>query len=174
MRNVALFVILVGLLSLGSAGLVHAEEDPSCTAPNVLIVLDVSGSMGLAAPGTKYTQAVDAVNAVTAQMDQEIRFGLLMFPRPDGQGCDMATQFQIPFALGQADAFYNLLDPNGSEFWGGPTSQHDTPMYQALDFCVGHPDFQGAPGEGPAQAQERGRTFQRYLGQCDRHHLLED
>ena len=109
-----------------------ATPTPQCAEPNVLVVFDVSGSMGKAVPGTKYTQAVDALTAATKGLDQDVRFGLLMFPDPKGSGCALATTPQIAMALGNAQAIFDLLDPTGATFWGGPTGTLDTPMVQAL------------------------------------------
>ena len=130
-RHRILPVLLVALASPAAA------QTPECAAPNVLIVLDVSGSMGKAEPGTKYTQAAEAIASFTAPLDQSVRFGLLLFPRPDGVGCDMSADVQVPLAVGNAQTIADLLLPGGASFWGGPTALHDTPMVQALGLAGG-------------------------------------
>ena len=120
-------------LTLAFTTSASAQITPECAEPNILILFDVSGSMGKAAPGTKYTQAVDALSAALPALQGDIRFGLLMFPAPDGQGCDLVTVPQVALGLENAGAIFDILDPGGAAFWGGPTASHDTPMYQALN-----------------------------------------
>ncbi len=129
-RFIPIFSLVLGLCC---ATAVQADVSPECAEPNILIVFDVSGSMGKAAPGTKYTQAVDALSSALPGLDSDIRFGLLMFPAPDGQGCDLVATPQVGLALDNAGPIFDLLDPTGADFWGGPTAVHDTPMYQALN-----------------------------------------
>ena len=138
MRNAVLTACLVALFPYSAA----AQITPECTEPDVLIVFDVSGSMGKAIPGTKYTLATNAIVAATKSLDDELRFGLLMFPEPAGQHCDLDPDPQIPLALNNGGAFSSLLQPGGGNFWGGPTGSHDTPMFQALDAVTSLPQLQ--------------------------------
>jgi hypothetical protein len=57
---------------------VHLSADP--TVPDMMIVLDRSGSMQEAG---RWTPSVSAVRSVTMQLDAQIRFGLALFPDPD-------------------------------------------------------------------------------------------
>ena len=123
-------LIALGGLALSTSSV---SADPLCTEPNLLVVFDVSGSMGKAVAGTKYTQATNALVAATTALDDEIRFGLLMFPEPAAGGCGLNPTPQISFALGNGPKFQSLLVPGGATFWGGPTANHDTPMFQALN-----------------------------------------
>jgi len=118
------------LLTMGNTA--WAQDTVDCAAPNVLLVFDVSGSMGKAIEGTKYTLAANAITQATQSLDQDVRFGLLMFPDPNGMYCDLDPTPQIDFELDNGPAIFSLLDPAGATFWGGPTATHDTPMYQAL------------------------------------------
>jgi hypothetical protein len=129
-KHVATCASAMGLFALATPS---ASADPLCTEPNLLVVFDVSGSMGKAVAGTKYTQATDALVTATTSLDDEIRFGLLMFPEPAAGGCGLNPTPQIGFALGNGPKFQSLLVPGGATFWGGPTANHDTPMFQALD-----------------------------------------
>ncbi len=128
------FIALIAACATASAQTIE------CNEPNVLLVFDVSGSMGKAVPGTKYTQAVAAITAATQALDDEIRFGLLMFPKPTqeaGVHCTLETAPQIEPALGNGPAIFDLISADGANFWGGPTGDHDTPMYQALQAAGG-------------------------------------
>ena len=118
--------LLLGPLCGAQAQTVECEE------PNVLLIFDVSGSMGAAKPGTKYTAAVAAIVAATTELDEDLRFGLLMFPDPEGMHCDLDPTPQIDFELGNGPAIFDLLDSEGANFYGGPQAVHDTPMLQAL------------------------------------------
>ena len=138
MRPAALALALV----LTTSGTAFAAG-PLCNEPNVLVVFDVSGSMGKASdPLSKYTSAATALAGSTTTLDDEIRFGLLMFPEPAGVGCDLDAAPQVPFAVGNGPVFDDLLLPGGATFWGGPTAKHDTPMYQALSAAAGLANLQ--------------------------------
>ena len=91
---------------------------------------------------------MDAISQAAFDLDAEIRFGMLMFPEPSQKGadatgpglgvhCDLDPKPQVGFALQNGDAIFNLIDPTGNNFWGGPTKWHDTPMYQALQAANG-------------------------------------
>ncbi len=121
-----------------------AQQGLDCQDPNVLITFDVSGSMGRAGrtPPSKYDQAVGAIHALTQSTEDDIRYGLLVFPEPGpapvycGDG-DFAVN--VPMALYNWDPIYRFISPTlynsttqNPQFFGGPRSDFDTPMYQAL------------------------------------------
>ena len=109
---------------------------PACEPPNVLILLDVSGSMNAAdKPDGKYAAAIAAIDAVVGAFDDAVRFGLMVFPDPDeGAGyCGVTTTLAVPPALHAGDAVRAFLFPDGIAFFGGPQAHFDTPMKQALD-----------------------------------------
>lgn len=58
--------------------------------PDLLIVLDHSGSMSSSAGGkSKWSHATAAVNGLVAKLTGQIRFGLMLFPKyPSGSSCD--------------------------------------------------------------------------------------
>jgi hypothetical protein len=60
-----------------SCDVVHLHTSPS--TPDMLIVLDRSGSMGVEG---RWTPSVDAVRAIVNQLQSQIRFGLALFPDP--------------------------------------------------------------------------------------------
>ena len=117
----------------------RAEATPACEPPNVLVLLDVSGSMGPAIPGTKYSQAAEALSQVVSEWDQALRFGVMLFPAADGLGCALAQTPDIAPGLGSGPSVADLLLPGSPGFWGGPTGQHDTPMVQALTWALSYP-----------------------------------
>lgn len=123
--------LVAGCLALSPR--VAAAQD--CTLPNILVLLDVSGSMS---NNSKYTQAVSGINTFMQTYQNRAQFGLGVFPRPnegassygycqiktDGGG---ALQNAVDFATGNRAAFNTYLNS-----FGGPKSTYDTPIYQAL------------------------------------------
>ena len=110
-----------------------AAEEPDCNEPNVLILLDVSGSMGPASdPTGKYMAAVTAVADIVTEYTWDIRFGLTVFPDPAEAYCGISTGTDVTPAIGTAELIKDYLLPGGTDFFGGPLANFDTPMYQAL------------------------------------------
>ncbi|MCB9546194.1 MAG: VWA domain-containing protein [Myxococcales bacterium] len=65
-------------LLLALAGVARAQQPvAACEEPNVLIVLDRSGSM---LEGRKWEQATEAITQVVRTFEHVIRFGLMVFP----------------------------------------------------------------------------------------------
>lgn len=136
---VGLVALVVGVRSADAA-------DPNCDPPNVLILFDVSGSMGGAGnPLSKYNQAVDAIEAVVhgvdsvsqVNLEDKIRFGLFTFPdylpgTSTSGFCGVSIDHVIEPEITNAAAIMSYIDPAGLAFFGGPTSKMDTPMFQAI------------------------------------------
>ena len=74
----------VALLAL--AGQAQAQVAGACEEPNVMIVLDRSGSM---LESRKWDNAVNATTRLTQAFQDQIRFGLMVFPY-SGQ-CTVST-----------------------------------------------------------------------------------
>lgn len=78
----------------------------------LLLIVDRSGSMNAAAPGygtTRWRGVRSAIEAVTAENDDRIAFGMSFFPAIGAvEGCETADVDLAP-ALGQADAIATLL-----------------------------------------------------------------
>ncbi|MCA9601598.1 MAG: VWA domain-containing protein [Myxococcales bacterium] len=83
--------------------------------PNVLIVLDKSGSMN---DGNRWTQAVPAVNNVVANLESNIAFGLMLFGY--AQTCGTG-QVVVQPVLGAASDIDDALDATGP-LGGTPTA----------------------------------------------------
>ena len=116
---------------------------PACQPPNVLILFDISGSM--AKPIAKFDQAVTAIDIVTAARDNDIRFGLTVFPKPysaaskSGGYCDVSEAPAVTLGTGNAAAIKSYL---GS--FGGPSHFNDTPIWQTLGAAALNTDLQDA------------------------------
>lgn len=106
-----------------------------CDAPDMLVVLDRTQSMHRRPDGTtpaahaesRWYLAIQAVEAVTAEFQSTIRFGLELFPRDPGTGCvtlaeriagTSATnatceegEVLVPPAIATATSIDNVLDP---------------------------------------------------------------
>src|SRR5688572_17545378 len=81
-----------------AAGIAWAEraDAASCTKPNILVVLDVSGSMNATVNGsTKYSQAVNGLDSALTTLETKANFGLLLFPSPKDQGYSVSDLCNI-------------------------------------------------------------------------------
>ncbi len=105
-----------------------AQEVGHCDAPQVLVVLDRSSSMGERAPlpdGTlKWNAATEALGTLVERFDESVDLGLMMFPSEDGE-CSPG-RVDVPVAPSSGDAVLGALGapPPYSGFW--------TPMAASL------------------------------------------
>jgi hypothetical protein len=112
------------------------EQDSSCGAqntpiavenlgdpPDLLIVLDRSGSMSSPIPmfppnfTSKWMIMRDALNALAAEFQDNIRFGLTEFPTNDDCAVDGAAALRVPIDLDQAPeimSYFATRSPNGN------------------------------------------------------------
>ncbi len=137
------------LLTFGAMLLAPAVASPApaqCDRPNILILLDVSGSMKSGTP-SKLEQATAGIEQAVGRYQDVASFGLMVYPRPAPSGdpgtgttygfCNVATGPAIGF--GQADAQQAIGDYLRSI--GTPHSDYDTPIYQALNAAGALPAF---------------------------------
>jgi len=125
----------------GCQGDVYSAES---VPPNVLVVLDRSGSMNSSAgggQGTKWNIAKGAIATLTEAYDGQIRFGLMLYPGTNqagnnGQQCGAGVVFIDP-ALDNADAIVDFLDDAGTTTYGTPTAE-------ALEALVDYPGLEDA------------------------------
>ncbi len=129
-----------------------AAPDPTCgeqqedievinngDPPDLLIVLDRSGSMGspldLLDPfgDSRWTVMVDALKTITVAQDNNIRFGLAVFPTDDN--CAVAAGTEVAIADITAAPIGAWLDGSGPN---GNTPAHFS-MQNALDVYAGIP-----------------------------------
>ena len=103
--------------------------------PNVLIVLDRSGSMEdeLGNSGSsKWEVAQDAVGQVVSQYDDEVRFGLSLYPGIDpacveGGSCSQGAVF-VEIGLGTAEPITDMLATVDTCSLGTPTAEALEPL----------------------------------------------
>ena len=119
-----------------------AEDDPppgpgqTCTQetfaiqtddPRILLVVDHSGSMDQEAtgyPGTKWTAAVDALSSVVTALDQDVAFGLMVYPEGGSDEDEVCSEagFSVAVAEQNADGVIDGLDAVGDPAGGTPTA----------------------------------------------------
>jgi hypothetical protein len=114
---------LIGMLNLG---------DP----PDMLVLLDRSGSMTLVLdglPNTRWEIMQAAVKELTAGLDDYLHFGLSVFP--NYADCEVASDIEIPIADLNATAIADFID--------GQWAAGNTPTLQALENAAAH--YQSIP-----------------------------
>lgn len=75
----------------GYCGCMGERVESQLVEPKVMILLDKSGSMDRSAggPDTKWEIAARAIENLLAEFDDQIHFGLLLYP--EGRGCDLGS-----------------------------------------------------------------------------------
>jgi len=115
------------------------------TTPDMLIVLDRSGSMKRGGIN-RWDPSVRAVKSITSSLDSKIRFGMMLFPKPcgfDDPACFLDAcapgELEVPVAVGTSGAIRALLDmtqPTG----GTPTGATLDAARMILDAQAAGPD----------------------------------
>jgi hypothetical protein len=104
-----------------------------CEPPNMLIVLDRSCSMRDGVMGTpKWDLAVQAINLLTTSYQDEIRFGMSLFPDIDPPSCGQ-LDIEIPVGDGNEQPIQDLL--NASLIQGDPLYP-DGPCVTNIDTAI--------------------------------------
>jgi hypothetical protein len=141
----------------------ECDESGQCTGcapPNMLIVLDRSCSMTSAVGNqTKWEIAVDAINTLTTDYVDTIRFGLSLFPDTEPTPCAQAS-IAIPVDEGNESAIQTLLtaslDNSDPNFPNNPcVTNIDTAMEQA----AAEPAFDDATRPGYALLITDGKQY---------------
>jgi hypothetical protein len=126
--------------------------------PNLMILLDRSGSMDADVPDTdlnRWEVAKMAIAQVTGNFDAQIRFGLTTYSSCMGSGCSAGTVV-VPIADMNANAINGFLDMtvgvgsnNGDSVNGEGLIEYlcdsgdpETSTGKSLDALVGHPSIQ--------------------------------
>ena len=117
----------LALTPLG-APVAWAQVPAICEQPNVLFVLDYSGSMN---ENDKWGQAISSLNQVTAAFDERLRFGLMRFPT--NQGCDVTNALWSPVQPRGGAAIRDSL--RGA---GYPSPYNMTPLGRAVGEAVSY------------------------------------
>lgn len=130
MRSVHVVLVLVAL-SL-QAGVARAEV--SCDAPQILVVLDQSSSMGERAPladGTlKWDASVTALTGLTHDFESSVDFGLMLFP---SAGECTPGAVTVPIAPNNADEIAAAL-PGPPPYSGNYTPMAES-LYEAAEYA---------------------------------------
>jgi hypothetical protein len=109
------------------------------TTPDMLIVLDRSGSMKRQGVN-RWDPSVSAVRAATSMLEDRIRFGLMMFPRGGrGASCEPG-EIDVPVAIESADEIDDSLNRAGAPSGGTPTGETLEAAFEALDPTATSPD----------------------------------
>ncbi|HEY3445935.1 MAG TPA: vWA domain-containing protein [Myxococcales bacterium] len=126
----------LGLAATAALGILASVPARAEKCPNMLILLDRSGSMTDPKPPpavSKWSIAVQAVNAFVPPRQSVMRFGLAVFPSFTGDGCTPPSDLEVSCEFYNADAIAHSLssgDPGGN-----------TPTSAALDQAAALPDL---------------------------------
>jgi hypothetical protein len=147
-------------LSLALAGLgavvPNAARAQDCPRPDVLVLLDISSTMGsVTEVDSRLNQALNALSDVLQNTQSQVRYGLMLFP-PLGYYpvyCAGPDDFapDVTLALDNWETIYNYLSPT---LYGSSDSNpyfdsrladsrddYDRPIYQALRSALHLPDL---------------------------------
>jgi len=125
MVSLALCLSLSFSLELSSPA--HAQGI-DCEQPNILFVLDYSGSMNR---NNKWTQAIDALTQVTVAFDARLRFGLMHFPTDGDCGVGGNYLWSPVAAQGGADVRQSLM---------GRSPSGNTPLARSVERAIEYYD----------------------------------
>ncbi len=130
MRTVQLATAFVLATALAAPRLALADD--SCTPGRLMLVLDKSSSMQTGTIGgvTKWSIAVDALDAVATEYEDSIELGLTVFPNPNE--CSPGTMLVEP-ATGNRGAIMGQLAS------APPDAGNWTPMAQTLEATAVEP-----------------------------------
>lgn len=110
-RLTASLTLALALATLSAPERVAHAQPSICEQPNVLFVLDYSGSMN---ENNKWSQAVDSLNQVTVAFDARLRFGIMHFPTDGNCGVNGAIWSPVqPNGGGGVRQSLNGRSPNG-------------------------------------------------------------
>jgi len=110
--------------------------------PSVMLVLDRSGSMAAPTPGlTPWASCSEALVQITAQMDYQIRFGLLLYPDDSSEeSCAAPAQPEVPISAMNADQIAETLESSPISSGGTPTAAALQSAYEYLAALEGETD----------------------------------
>jgi hypothetical protein len=130
------------------------DEDATCTDheldiervyPGVFILLDRSRSMKMRNDVTHeewdyWTPAVDGINSIVGALEEEVAFGLGLFPDPamdeERPNCFAMPSASNPVRMSNADAIAGTLARAGEPFGGTPTAGSLEAVLPALGIYV--------------------------------------
>jgi hypothetical protein len=123
-------------VAAGNPAMARASE---CSPSRLMVLLDKSSSMqtGTIDGETKWSIAVEGLDAVLTGFQETVELGLMTFPQPDE--CSPGAVDVEP-ALGSRAA---ILDALGAP---PPSAGNWTPMAQTLEVAAAEPSLTSAPG----------------------------
>lgn len=132
--KISSLALLAGLSTAALTSLAAEAQAQDCTPPRMMMVVDKSSSMETGSIGaqTKWEIAVDALDQVTNQFDDQIELGLTIFPDPNQ--CSPGTMKVSPALATHSQMMTQLAG-------APPTSGNWTPISQTLDALVGMPSM---------------------------------
>jgi hypothetical protein len=101
----------------------------SKTAPNVMLVVDESGSMTETVPGTtstKWDSLKDSLKALLAQYVGEVNWGLSVFPKPGAADQCTPGAVDVPVGPNNTQKVLAVLQPLTDQTIGGSTPTDQT------------------------------------------------
>jgi len=149
-------------------------------APNVMILLDRSGSMsGDAGGDSRWNVAKKAIQGVTTKYDDKLRFGLATYSSCKSGGCS-AGSIVVPIADKNAAAVNGFLantidqgSSNGQGTSGGKiqylcnSGDPETSTGKSLAALVGEPSLQDATRSNVVILLTDGAESSQCVGSCD-------
>ncbi|MEE2755973.1 MAG: vWA domain-containing protein [Myxococcota bacterium] len=121
-------IILTSLLGVTSAR--AGGSSGACEQPNILVVLDYSGSMN---QYNKWSQAVNAINQLVNIFERSMRIGLMLFPWNGECSVNHNQAVRTPCLPDNAGNVSNQLRGAGS-----PPRGHNTPIGRAIEQATQH------------------------------------
>jgi len=97
-------------------------------SPNIMMVVDESGSMQEMVPGTtstKWDSLKDSLKALLAQYVGEVNWGLSVFPKPGGMQCTPGA-VDVPVGPNNTTKVLQVLQPLTDQTIGGSTPTDQT------------------------------------------------
>ncbi len=153
--------VFVGTGGVGGTGGIDncqsVEVTPTRSVPNVMFLVDQSGSMtqSFPGPGNRWVAARNAINAVVGDKESIVRFGLTTYTSDDGNdpcpllpvaGDPTAASPRVDFGLNNAAAIGNTTNYPTSY----PSDAGDeTPTGDSVDLLVSVIQGNPPPADGP-------------------------
>ena len=130
----------------GGSGCQSVEVTPTRSIPNVMFLVDQSGSMTANFGGQeRWTAAHSAIMDIVAELDSIVRFGLTTYQSADGGSTPAECPIfdtQVDFAMSNFGGINMSFPPS---FPGG----EDTPTGDSIDVLVDIIQADPPPAEGP-------------------------
>ncbi|MEM7138335.1 MAG: vWA domain-containing protein [Myxococcota bacterium] len=159
-RCIPIFAGTGGTGNAGGTNCQSVEVTPTRSIPNVMFLVDQSGSMdeelsgGSPEPGepNRWEVARDAITTVVSELDAIVRFGLTTYTSDDGFNYPQSPARECPKLPTQIDfALSNSSTIDSAQYpMSYPTADgNDTPTGDSIDALVSEIQSSPPPNEGP-------------------------